>query len=836
MAHEILHEQEIAHAEDTIEVPAERERPRVKAPLIEIPTRWVKILKDMWGNKTRSLLVIFSIAVGVAAIGMIRTGRDVIENDLFAPFLLTNPSSASLYIAPLFDTDLAHAVEGMPEVERVEARRTVAAFAFDPQGKKWDFGMEAVPDFKDIRVNQFDVEKGIGTPGVREVLLERRSADSLGVTVGDVVTVQLPDKNTYPLTVVGIVHDLSKIPPFLFNETNAYVTMDTLRWMGQGDGYNRLDVITSEPSTSRAHVVEVASQVRDRTLEPAGYALGSIAFGGFSSKPRSFWSQDQINGINVVLNAMSIMCMLLSGGLVINTISAILTQQVKQIGVLRSIGGRRAQIIEMYLTNVLVFSVLALIIAIPLGLLGGFGLASFFADRLNFDVRGVSLSPSTLLIQVAAGLLIPLGAALLPVIAGTNISVYDAVYQYGISGSGRNGIIDRQLNRIQTLTRPLAMSIRNTFRNKARLGFTLATLTLAGAMFISVFSTRASLGAQITEMQRYLLFDVTVPIPRNISVYIAEREARRVPGVAVAEGWANTRANVIHADNSEGGEVEIRTTPDKSITIAPEMVAGRWLLPDDGRNVVISYDVLDHEPDLKVGDSLTLSINEKQRTYHIVGIASRHINRYVVYMDYGQFVKATGWADPVSEVRIRVDPAHLGTRPQQEAVAKAVEQHFRDAGISQSHPHILPETLDQISKSFDIVLIFLIIMASLLSIVGGLGLAGTMSMNVMERTREIGVLRAVGASSRAVRRIVLFEGMVVGLTSWLLSVLLSYPLGKGLSDSVGVAVFHSASPYTYSWQGMIGWLVLATLIGAAASLAPARRASRLTVRQVLAYE
>jgi putative ABC transport system permease protein len=83
---------------------------------------------------------------------------------------------------------------------------------------------------------------------------------------------------------------------------------------------------------------------------------------------------------------------------------------------------------------------------------------------------------------------------------------------------------------------------------------------------------------------------------------------------------------------------------------------------------------------------------------------------------------------------------------------------------------------------------------------------------------------------------VLIEGTVVGMTSWILSVALSWPLGLGLSNAVGIAVFNDAIPYVYSYAGMLGWLLLAGIIGALASLVPAHRASRLTVRQVLAYE
>ncbi len=92
--------------------------PKCEMAVLELRTRWRKILKDIWGNKTRSLLVVLSIAVGVAAIGMIRTAQEVIQHDLYGPFRATNPASAELYITPLFDQDITHAVEAMPEVER----------------------------------------------------------------------------------------------------------------------------------------------------------------------------------------------------------------------------------------------------------------------------------------------------------------------------------------------------------------------------------------------------------------------------------------------------------------------------------------------------------------------------------------------------------------------------------------------------------------------------------------------------------------------------------------------------------------------------------------------
>jgi putative ABC transport system permease protein len=127
-------------------------------------------------------------------------------------------------------------------------------------------------------------------------------------------------------------------------------------------------------------------------------------------------------------------------------------------------------------------------------------------------------------------------------------------------------------------------------------------------------------------------------------------------------------------------------------------------------------------------------------------------------------------------------------------------------------------------------------MAVLMGIVGGLGLAGTMGINVTERTREIGVMRAVGATNRALLLTVITEGLLLSVLSWIIGLAASFPLSRWFSQAVGNAFIDTPLGYQYSTRGAIMWLVLLLAIAGLASFVPARRASRLTVRDVLAYE
>jgi putative ABC transport system permease protein len=124
----------------------------------------------------------------------------------------------------------------------------------------------------------------------------------------------------------------------------------------------------------------------------------------------------------------------------------------------------------------------------------------------------------------------------------------------------------------------------------------------------------------------------------------------------------------------------------------------------------------------------------------------------------------------------------------------------------------------------------------LIAVVGGLGLTSTMSLNVMERTREIGVMRAIGASDVDIQMIVIVEGLVLGLLSWALGVALSIPITYVLDYGVGVSIFQSPLIVMFSWTGSFAWLLGMLVLATLASALPAWRASRLAVRETLVYE
>ena len=172
----------------------------------------------------------------------------------------------------------------------------------------------------------------------------------------------------------------------------------------------------------------------------------------------------------------------------------------------------------------------------------------------------------------------------------------------------------------------------------------------------------------------------------------------------------------------------------------------------------------------------------------------------------------------------------------QRAITSAVEKRYDQADIDVVNTILVMDEREEIDAAFGVIIILLMIMTLILAVVGSLGLTGTMSLNVIERTREIGVMRAYGASSAAISRIVVVEGLLIGMMSWILAIGLSMPISVVLARVIGLSFMDYPMSATISPGGIFAWALLVIFISILASLFPALRAVRLTVTQVLAYE
>jgi len=796
--------------------------------------RWRKVLGDLWSNKTRTILVVLSIAVGVFAIGMVGGARVILIRDLTGTWMSVNPASATL-TTEAFDDELVQIVRKMPGVSEAEARRTIAVRVRVGPDEWKNMSLLAIPDFDDMRINTVRPLSGAWPPKAHAVLLERATSSFLGVRPGEMMLIELPDRQQRTLKVDGLVHNPGECPPALCKVGLGYITLDTAEWLGQPREFNLLNIVVAEKKFDTEHIKAIASQVQTK-LEKSG----RIVFGTVVLDPGKHPLDSFVTALIYLMGIIAFFALLLSGFLVVNTVGALLTQQTRQIGVMKSIGARSRDIVGMYLVTVLAFGLLSLFVSVPLGVLGAWALSSFFAGAFNFDITTVSVPPLVLGLQVMAGLLIPLLAALVPVLSGTRITVREALSGYGL-GKGRfgKGRIDRLLvgfdlvSKLRFMSRPMLLSLRNTFRRKGRLALTLTTLTIAGVIFMAVMSARASLNLTLDDIFAYYNYDVNVTMNRSYRTVMLD-DVLKVPGVTGVEYWSSYGGQRLLDDDREStNSFSIRSLPAQTKLFRPKMREGRWLLPEDAPAVVVNTAFLKKEPDVKLGDELRVKVAGKKTTLRVVGIADILFGEPMVYVNQPYFDQVVGEVGKASQAQLLTERRDGAFQAQ---VAKAVEERFKLQGLELAGTRTLTQEQADASVGINIVVAFLLIMAVLLAVVGGLGLMGTMSINVIERTREIGVMRAIGATDGAVLQIVIVEGVLIGMLSWLIGALIALPVSKLMNDGVGVAFQATGLSFTFSALGVLLWLGIVVVLAALASFLPAWNASRVTVRDVLAYE
>jgi putative ABC transport system permease protein len=807
--------------------------------------RWIKVFHDLWDNKARTLLVVFSIAVGVFSIGVIAGAYEIISNDMSVSYAANNPANIEVRTSN-FDADMLASIRNMDGVLEAEGRRVANFRVKTADDGHWvTLDVMALESFSESLINLRVPVSGVSEPQEDEILLEKEALEKINVSVGDAIIFELADGTLKSLRVAGIVQDASTGAGDFLAPSFAYISMDTLETLRQPDLFNRVYVTVAQGQDDLEYIRSLGGSLKDK-LEKNDTNVFRTRYSETHKHPLT----DTLNAVLGILMALGILIVFLSSSLIANTLNALLNQHLRYIGVMKLIGGRSRQILQMYLTLIVSFGVLALLIAIPIGGQGAYGLALFLAGELNFNLLGYRIVPTAFLVQIAVGLLVPLVAGLVPVINGSRITVSRALSgdlagdENQARGAEQTRLpwFDWTLVRVVRLlaargvrfSRPLVISLRNTFRRKGRLALTLFTLTMGGAIFIAVFNVRVTLHDYIDQIGKYFRADVTIDFDRPYRVEEVQQFAMQVPGVERVEGWQFIGSELLNPDETTADSMNILAPPAESELVKPIMASGRWIRADDIRKLAVSEAVLEYYPGLGPGDPLQLKIDGNVETWEVVGVfkfvGRDGILAYTPYEYSSQVLNLTGRA---SSFRV-VTSEH--SREFQDGMAERLDRYFREQGFKVRQAESGLASLDSASESLDTLVVFLLIMAILTAVVGAMGLTGTMGMNVLERTREIGIMRAVGADDRAVVKTVIAEGLVIGAISFVLAIVLSIPFTYLLSTIVSLAVFETPINVVFTFTGYAIWLALIVLLSMLASVLPARNAARLTIREVLAYE
>ncbi len=774
-----------------------------------------KAYNDIRRRKIRSLLTITGIFIGVAGIvAIVATARNLEQAQRFN---YDNASQDDMRWWAWNNTETTeYALAQLPNVASVQRRASYTTdFRVGPDWHEATFYGYA--DYSQVRVNKMEFVEG-RAPGKGEVAFEASTRDLVpDLKLGDEIIYRSGPNNTEArLTISGFARSPSYPSAAILNFSVAYASESDVRQMLGIGGDNEIALKVYDLAVRDETRRQVEDVFRKRNLQ----------FGGYVARdPNNYLGKQELDTLVLLLLAFSGVGLVISGFLVANTLSAIVTEQIGEIGTLKAIGAGRGQVLQVYFWAALIYG----LVGSGLGCLGGFGLGklllTYLGGTVNFEVSGFFFQPEALLLGLAVGLGVTLVSALLPAWAGTRLSVRQALASYGISSTYGGGFLDRLLARLGRLPPLVALSLRNLARRKTRNLITFGVVALSCAAFLAAQSASASVDHTITALYDIYGADGWITFNSRLNSGFGER-LKTVEGVAIAEPWSRGRGTV------KASRADLWGVPYDTRLYQKPVVEGRWFGPDDN-NVALATVALAQTKNIRVGDTVEVEVGKVRQELLIIGLLDDN-SKYLGSTSAGKLFAPQVTVERILRHQGQADFFAIGLTGHDKAfvdrTTAAIERRFKEYGVSSLAAYSDKASAQQITG---ILQLMLYAMVAIIALIGVIGVINTLTLNVLERRREIGILRSLGGSNLRLVQVFLTEGLFLGMLGFIFGLGLGYPLANLLVGFIGQATFPLNFVFEPSMVALTFLFALA--LSASASLGPALAAARIRISNTIRY-
>ncbi len=802
-------------------------------------TRIRKVWKDLAERKARSLTTLAGLVIGLWGIGAVTIAWVVLSNDLSENFTRTLPPNLVVQVGP----GVIPALDSIAGIEAWENRPLLSSRIEASPNFYMPLQLYVVDDFETLSVARFFPQEGPLTPPRGEMLIERSGDILLRIMRAQVanpdafhdphqamipaddanpgrINIQLPGGVTTSTRIAGQVFDPGLAPSNQEHIIYGYVTRETAEAWFPGGTPARI-VARIAPDRRQAAAREIGAR-----LEAAGNGAARVAF----PDPRKHPHQFQMDAILFLLAGLGLLAFGIGAVLVINLVNGILTNQIRQIGSLKAMGATTLQVVRLYLASQLLLGLASSALALPLAVKAGYWVCGVIAAMLNFDILTTRIAWPVYAALILAGGLLPVLAAWWPVRRWSRVAVRDALENHGTSAQFHQGSV---LDRLWLpLPVPLRAGLRNALRKPARFALSASTIAIGALIFMLAMNMRASIINTADIEEATVLYDVSIALAED-APWQAVSWMADFPDVNRVEMWPATTARTVGTSELEQQDIPLIAVPADTWAVQPNLVTGQWLSEDRPNGVVATHRLVNRMPGLEVGSRLPLEFGGRTIEVELVGIEKR-FGPAALRMPLSGYLELTG-ADPELGRIVFLDLDEATAR-NTGAFIPLLESHFPLTSLKVRQVATSRLAARVIRNHLDVIVAMLAFVAALMLLVSGLGMASGTSTSVIERTREIGVLRAIGATPAAVFGILTVEALAVALSGCALALLLADPLSRQLEFYFGTGIVEYPFDHQFSFEGLVLCVVLVSLLALAATLGPARLVTRGAVRKAVSYE
>jgi len=791
------------------------------------------LLKKSWGDlgkrKSRTIFTILTIALGVAALGMFGV-VPLFDRAMFDEIEDTNMYNirSGMQNVNLTDTNIED-LEALDNVEKVEPKLVFFTRIYIKERRN-DAIFIGVRDFHDMRVDRIKLSEG-RYPGEMEVLTDDGNSRNFLFMggIGDDVRVIDSDGEEVELHLTGMGRTLT-YDQSAYGVAVFFAGIETIRALSNTTGYNSISIDLEETS-------EVDMEVAIASVK--GYLEENTDFIAFSDIPRTRSNDDwpgkedfaDTGSFFYVLTFMTLFCSIF---LISNTMHTIITEQKREIAQMKAIGATKLQIAGSYLTTSFVMGSIGSVIGAFLGILVTYGMVRFLGTSFYGIVPSFGIHIPAILISLGVGISITILASLPSLYGALRMNTREGLQDAGISTNYGSSIFDRLLLRSRWLPRSSQMGLRNGARKKGRSISTILQVALAVSMFLGIVTIGHSLSVAVAEEYDNFTFDIMTqgqmeggkPLTGSVSYNV-----QMIEGVKDVEPFAITVGTL--------GESQIHMFGYHHDTIAfnvaRTMWKGRWFSEEEQAErakVIVIGKAISRAEGISLGDTLHIDTATGVYDFFVIGINSgQMMNGMIGYMAMEIVQDILRVEDVVSGFSIITDS---GDHSLIDRVSTELEDDLMSRGYVASNSILYVMKENNIRANQQITNM-MIAVGSLIVLITTIGLVSTLTMNILERTREIGMMRCLGSGSSHIRRMFGTEGLVIALAGGLVGI----PMGYGVARFLNWIMFNIMN-LEMEVLFPVSFVIIAILVTVVLTLIviqlPLHRAARFRPGDALRYQ
>ena len=774
-----------------------------------------KAIGDITRRKLRTLLVVLGIVVGVAGL----TAINITAHALTAAFAFSAneraTSDVSISLVSV-DPSVARQIQALPNVKVVQVQSFYATrWKVSVAPGHVNMRIDAYQNLQDVMLFPFQLTSG-RLPGVGEIVMESSDRGLQPFKVGDTISITTQSGLT-PLTVVGLSRTLGDLAATFSSFARGYMSQDGLAVATGITKPNDVEIQVVDkgraPETARA----VTALLRQQ---------GDVVLG--SNLPGNQFDPGPVNGLYVIMDVLSVIALILAGFLIINTVTTLVGEQIAIIGTMKAIGGTRAAIMRGFLLTIAVYALVGTAVGIAVGLFGGYQFTLFMANLITLDIGPLQIDPSVILLSAVVGLLIPFGAALVPLWSGTRITVREALTAYGIGGSPVRADRTPVGAGWTWVPQTAWLGLRGLFRRRGRAVLTLLSLTLSAAAFLAVQTTTYSVNDYLGKLFSQYGADLFVSAGQPQPLDQIRSHLLSVPNVALVERFSNQEVN------SRWGHFLLTGVEQTPTLYRRHILRGRWFMPGE-RNVVLINEQLQQKTGLRIGDAIEVSTGVKSQAFQVVGVL-HDLNGGIgtIGVAMTSFDNWLAFFDLPSD---RAGGFMVGTADHAQPAVDATANRIDEALVAQGLSPFVTTAHQNITRNqaqFQILYVLLYAVAAIVALIGILGLFNTLTTSVLERRREIGIMRSLGASGRRVASVFWVEALALSALAWVAATVIGIPAAYGFVSLIAAVLVNVG--FALNPTALLAMLAFTFVIATLASFIPALAAARLRVAGILRYE